>query len=196
MSTKQVVRAVAVVLLIALVIGGLLAVGIFIKSTIHKPLPAQEQQTGSLMLWNMTDHPIEVSLRPKSKRPLEMTIASGARGCFTMEQSDGELIPLRHLAIYYQKRRFKFIDPKVLNTTFEAPKVAGIESKKELTPCGVVGMRYLAVALVGESDELWQKLKERLGDQVKERSRYMVLTNYQKLTHPLDASAQVQVFKY
>jgi len=195
MSTKHILRTIAVLLLLALVIGGLLAVGIFIKNIVHRPKETTEQQQGSLILWNMTDYPIDVSLRPKSKRPIELNIASGSRGCFALQQSEGQVIPLRHLAVYYQKRRFKFTDPKVLNTNYDALKVAGIEGKKD-SPCGTLGIRYLALALVGESDALWQKLKERMGDQIKDRHRYMVLTNYAKLTHPLDATSHVQLFRY
>ncbi len=194
METKKIIRGITLLVLAGLVIGGLLMVVRFIQQVIHQKTSPTSHKQGSLLLWNMTDQPIEVSVRPKSKRPLELTIASGARGCFTLQEDEGELIPLRHISIYYRNKRYKFIDPEVLNSNFDTIKLAG--AKKDLTPFGNLGIRYLAVSLMDESDSSWKQLKERFGDKLKERNRYVLLTNYAKLTHPFDPTALLQIVRY
>jgi hypothetical protein len=198
LNIKQIYRLTVAIILLGATLVGLLLIGIFVKRTVQK-VPAQEMQRNSLLLWNMTDEPIRITFRPrKYYGEQELSIDTGARGCFQIESEQEEYAPIKQLTVYYKNKRYRFMDRELLNTIFEVSAqqpTAQAKNDFAMAPCLKKGMRYFAIALVAYGQEEWTRIQAVLGTRVREKGQYIVLSNYPKLGQPFDEKAVLQVLR-
>jgi hypothetical protein len=198
MKLKQIYRISIAVILISAALVSLIFVGVFIKRTVQH-VPIHEQQQNSVLLWNMADEPIRVTFRPRKYYGDEsISLAPGMRGCFQVESISAQEAPIKQLTVYYKKARYRFTDRELLNTYFETSDKAPVAKAKndaQMKPCLKKGIRYFAIAVIGYGQEEWPRLQSVLGDKIREKGQYLVLSNYAKLSQPFDESAVLQVMR-
>jgi len=149
-------------------------------------LSGQEEHVAcSVIIWNKSPQDIDIIVRPQRARSQHVEAASSTRACLAIQskaQNPERAQSLKYIAVVYAGKKYKFNDRNLLNQFFEQGS----------------STRYFALMTIDASDVQWSDFKERVSNEkmkIDENSKYIILSNYPKLSTPWDTQARLQTFK-